>query len=107
MVRESFECVCALVIAPVRNPLQLLVVLRLSDSYKGNFEAALKAIQARTIILPVDLDRYFPPVDAEYEAQHIPNSTCRVVKSTWGHMALINPDDVSGFDTALAELLDG
>jgi hypothetical protein len=47
------------------------------------------------------------PVDAEYEAQHIPNSTCRVVKSTWGHMALINPDDVSGFDTALAELLDG
>ena len=75
--------------------------------YKGDFEAALKAIKARTIILPVDLDRYFPPVDAEYEAQHIPNSTCRVVKSTWGHMALINPDDVSGFDTALAELLDG
>jgi homoserine O-acetyltransferase/O-succinyltransferase len=64
-------------------------------------------VQARTIILPVDLDRYFPPVDAEYEAQHIPNGACRVVKSTWGHMAPINPDDVSGFDTALAELLDG
>jgi homoserine O-acetyltransferase/O-succinyltransferase len=75
--------------------------------YKGDFEAALKAIKARTIILPVDTDRYFPPVDAEYEAQHIPNSACRVVKSAWGHMAPINAGDISGFDTALAELLDG
>jgi hypothetical protein len=31
--------------------------------------------------LPAELDRYFPPVDAEYEAQHIPNGECRVVKS--------------------------
>jgi homoserine O-acetyltransferase len=75
--------------------------------YQGNFEAALKAMRARTIILPVDLDRYFPPVDAEYEAKHIPKGSCRIVKSIWGHMAPINPDDVSGFDTALAELLDG
>ena len=54
--------------------------------YKGDFEAALKAIKARTIILPVDTDRYFPPVDAEYEAQHIPNGACRVLKrhgATW------------------------
>jgi hypothetical protein len=36
--------------------------------YKGDFEAALKAIKARTIILPVDNDRYFPPVDAEVAA---------------------------------------
>ena len=48
--------------------------------FKGDFEASLRAIKARTIILPVELDRYFfPPVDAEHEAKHIPNGECRVV----------------------------
>jgi homoserine O-acetyltransferase/O-succinyltransferase len=75
--------------------------------HNGDFEAALRAIKARTIILPVDLDRYFPPVDAEYEAKHIPRGVCRVAKSIWGHMAPINPGDVSGFDPALTELLNG
>jgi homoserine O-acetyltransferase len=70
-------------------------------------EAWLTRREARTIILPVDLDRYFPPVDAEYEAKHSPNSACRIVESIWGHMAPINPGDVSGFDPALAELLNG
>ena len=52
--------------------------------FKGDFEAALRAIKARTIILPAELDRYFPPVDADYEAKRIPNAECRVVKSVWG-----------------------
>ena len=30
--------------------------------FKGDFGAALRAIKARTIILPAELDRYFPPV---------------------------------------------
>jgi homoserine O-acetyltransferase len=76
-----------------------------SPAYNGDFEAALRAIEARTIILPVDLDRYFPPVDAEYEAQHMPHGECRVVGSIWGHMAPINLGDVSGFDSAIKELL--
>lgn len=75
--------------------------------YNGNFEAALAATKARTIILPVDLDRYFPPVDAEYEARHMPNGECRVINSIWGHMAPINLGDVSGFDNAINELLGG
>jgi homoserine O-acetyltransferase len=79
---------------------------RISQAQAGCL-AALKAIKARTIILPVDTDRYFPPVDAEYEARHIPNSACRIVKSAWGHMAPINPGDISGFDSALTELLAG
>ena len=28
--------------------------------FKGDFEAALRAIKARMIILPAELDRYFP-----------------------------------------------
>lgn len=75
--------------------------------YNGDFTAALKATKARTIILPVDTDRYFPPVDSEYEAKHIPNGASRVVNSVWGHMAPINADDAPKFDAALAELLDG
>ena len=50
-------------------------------AYKGDFEAALRAIRARTIILPVDTDRYFPPVDAQEEARHIPNAKCLVIES--------------------------
>ena len=32
--------------------------------YRDNFEAALGAIKARTIVVPVDNDRYFPPPTA-------------------------------------------
>jgi len=77
-----------------------------SPEYKGNFEAALGAIKARTIVLPVDLDRYFPPVDSQYEARHIPNAECRVIRSDWGHMAPFNPADRPVIDAALAELLE-
>jgi homoserine O-acetyltransferase len=73
--------------------------------YNGNFEAALRAIKARTIIVPVDLDRYFPPVDAEYEAQHMPNGRCHVLKSIWGHMAPMDLSDTGVLDGLLNELL--
>lgn len=76
-----------------------------NDIYKGNFEAALGAIKARAIILPVDHDRYFPPIDSEYEAKHIPNSTCRVINSIWGHYMPVNPADRAAVDAALTELL--
>jgi homoserine acetyltransferase len=73
--------------------------------FKGDFEAALRAIKARTIILPAELDRYFPSGDAEYEAKHIPNGECRVVKSVWGHMPPMNPADTPAIDGALSKLL--
>ncbi len=77
-----------------------------NPQYGGNFEAALGAIKARTIVIPVELDRYFPPVDSEYEASHIPNGECRVIKSDWGHMAPMNPSDIPAIDAIVAELLD-
>jgi homoserine O-acetyltransferase/O-succinyltransferase len=80
-------------------------VILANATFQGDFEEALRAIKARTIILPAELDRYFPPADAEYEAKHIPNGECRVVKSVWGHMAPMNPDDVAAIDGALFELL--
>ena len=76
-----------------------------NPAHRGDFAQALRSIKARTIVLPVDTDRYFPPVDSEYEAAHMPNGTCRVIKSIWGHMAPMNPGDVPAVDAALAELL--
>lgn len=73
--------------------------------YNGDFEAALGAIKARTIVVPVDNDRYFPPADSQYEVEHIPGAKCRVVSSVWGHMAPMNPRDVPAIDAVLHELL--
>jgi homoserine O-acetyltransferase/O-succinyltransferase len=74
-------------------------------SFAGNFEAALDAISARAIILPAELDRYFPPVDAEYEARHMTNAECRAIPSSWGHMAPLEPASQQFIDAALQELL--
>ncbi len=78
-----------------------------TSTYGGNFEAALGAIKARTIIVPIDNDRYFPPVDSENEARHIPGGEVRVVASIWGHMALMNPADTPAIDAPLHDLLAG
>ena len=65
------------------------------------------AIKARTIIVPVGNDQYFPPVDSRNEARHIPGAEVSVVALAWGHMALMNPDDIPAIDTPLNELLAG
>jgi homoserine O-acetyltransferase len=75
-------------------------------THGGSLPAALGAIKARTIVLPIDTDRYFPPADSREEARHIPGGECRVVTSAWGHMAPMNPGDIPAIDTALKELLD-
>jgi len=59
-----------------------------SPAYGGDFDKALGAIKARTIILPGQYDSYFPPVDSLYEASKIPGAECRPIPSTWGHMTL-------------------
>lgn len=78
-----------------------------NPTYGGDFDAALAGIKAKTIVLPVDHDRYFPPVDAEYEASRIPGAECRIVRSSWGHMAPANPANIPTIDGALRELLWG
>lgn len=78
-----------------------------NPTYGGDFVKALGAITARTIVLPVDNDRYFPPVDSEFEAKHIPNGELRVVASDWGHMAPMNAGDIPAIDAALGALLAG
>jgi homoserine O-acetyltransferase len=75
-------------------------------SFGGDFDAALAAIQARTIILNAETDQYFPPVDSAYEASLIPGAESRPIPTIWGHLAPFNPDDQAFIDRALKELLD-
>jgi homoserine O-acetyltransferase len=76
-------------------------------SFGGDFDAALGAITARTIILNAETDQYFPPADSDAEAERIPGAESRPIPTIWGHMAPFNPDDQAFIDRALSELLDG
>ena len=60
--------------------------------HKGDLDAALGAIRAKTIIMPSATDLYFTPEDSEAEAVRIPNAQFRPIPSVWGHLAG-NPTD--------------
>ena len=77
-----------------------------NEQYKGNFNQAVGAIKAKTILMPCDHDRYFPPVDNQYEASHIPKAECRIISSEWGHMTLLNPADRPFIDQVFKDLLN-
>jgi homoserine O-acetyltransferase len=72
--------------------------------FGGDFEAALGSIQARTIILKAETDRYIPPVDSEYEANQVDSAQARPIPTIWGHLAPFNPQDQAFIDKALTEL---
>jgi homoserine O-acetyltransferase len=78
-----------------------------TPGFDGNFEKALGAIKAKAIVMPADMDLYFPPEDNEYEVEYMPNAELRVIKSVWGHFAGggANPVDTKFIDDALKELL--
>ena len=75
--------------------------------FNGDFDAALKAITCRTIVMPGDTDLYFRVPDNEYEVARMPNAELRPIPSKWGHGAGfgIDPADNAFIDKALAELL--
>lgn len=79
-----------------------------NELYNFNFEAALKAIKARAIVMPGSTDLYFPPVDNEAEVKLMPNAKFLPIPSIWGHWAGgpgTNPKDAQFIDNALKEVL--
>jgi homoserine O-acetyltransferase/O-succinyltransferase len=74
-------------------------------NFGGDFDAALGAITARTIIIQAETDRYFPPEDSDYEASKMPDARVQRIDTDWGHMAPFNPDDQVVIDAALRDLL--
>ncbi len=75
--------------------------------FGGNFETALQAIRAKTILLPSATDLIFPVADNEYEARQMSGAECRPIPSINGHFACapLDPSDGAFIDTALRELL--
>jgi homoserine O-acetyltransferase len=75
--------------------------------FNGDLAAALRAIEARAIVMPSVTDLYFRVRDNELEVAQMPNAELRPIPSTWGHAAGrgTNPADNQFIDTALRELL--
>lgn len=73
----------------------------------GDLAAALGRIKAKTYVMPISHDMFFPPSDCEVEQQLITNSEFRPISSIDGHLALFgtDPDCLSQIDDALKELL--
>jgi homoserine O-acetyltransferase/O-succinyltransferase len=78
-----------------------------TPGFDGSFEKALGAIKAKAIVMPAEMDLYFPPEDNEYEVKFMPNAEFCVLKSVWGHFAGggVNPVDTQFIDENLKELL--
>ncbi|KAL4809220.1 Alpha/Beta hydrolase protein [Aspergillus unguis] len=78
------------------------------EPYNGDFEKALAAIKAKTLVLPAKTDLYFPPEDSEYEVKCMSPGigTLRVFPSIWGHWAGgpgDSKEDVKWLDAQLSE----
>ncbi|KAK4505791.1 hypothetical protein PRZ48_003756 [Zasmidium cellare] len=59
------------------------------EPYNGDFDAAMKAIKAKALVLPAQTDLYFPPEDSEIEVAHMRPGVgkCVAFPSIWGHWA--------------------
>jgi homoserine O-acetyltransferase/O-succinyltransferase len=99
-----------------RDPHNLLAMLDtwlhcdISDNstYQADFDSALAAISARTLVMPSQTDLYFTPEDCAAQAAKMPNARYLPIPSIWGHRAgnpYQNPEDAAFIRTAVQELL--
>ena len=81
-----------------------------NELHNGRLAVALRAIKARTMIMPSRTDLYFTLEDAEAECAKIPNAEFRPIESIWGHRAgnpRDNTDDEAFLHAAVRNLLEG
>ena len=73
----------------------------------GDLAAALGRITAKTFVIPIDEDMFFPIRDCRAEQEHIKDSELRVVNDVLGHLALfgVAPTYMPQIDQHLGELL--
>lgn len=73
----------------------------------GDLAAALARVQAKTFVMPIDEDMFFPPRDCVREQALIKGSEMRELNSIWGHLALfgVEPEFLGQVDQHLNELL--
>ena len=76
--------------------------------YRGDYEKAMGAIAAKTLVMPATTDLYFTPEDCQAEAALISSSLYRPIPSIWGHRAgnpYQNPEDEAFLKQAVRELM--
>ena len=73
----------------------------------GDLAAALGRITARTFVMPVSTDLFFPVADCAAEQRLIKDSELRVIEDVHGHASLFNlvPSYAEQFDRAISDLL--
>ena len=73
----------------------------------GDLASALGRIRAKTFVMPISTDMFFPITDCAAEQALIPNSELRVLHCPWGHISLYGPDPgyIEQVDRAFADLL--
>jgi homoserine O-acetyltransferase len=73
----------------------------------GDLAQALGRIKAKTFVMPVSHDMFFPPADCQAEQQLIPDSEFRPLTSIDGHLGLFGTDAgmLAQLDANLKELL--
>jgi homoserine O-acetyltransferase/O-succinyltransferase len=74
----------------------------------GDLAAALGRITAKTFVMPIDEDMFFPVRDCCAEQELVPGSELRVVEDILGHLGLfgVAPTFMPQVDRHLTELLD-
>jgi homoserine O-acetyltransferase/O-succinyltransferase len=78
--------------------------------FRGDLPRALRAIQARAIVMPCRTDLYFPPEDSQLEVEHLRHGELRILPSKFGHVAggpNRIPEDTAFMEAAIRELLEG
>jgi homoserine O-acetyltransferase/O-succinyltransferase len=96
------------------NPPNLVAQLRtwqacdVGEATGAGYEAAMRAIAARALLMPGRTDLYFPPEDSEAEAALLSEARLAVIPSDWGHYAGggHDPGDVAFIDGEVARLLE-
>ncbi|MBW0089295.1 alpha/beta fold hydrolase [Pseudonocardia sp. KRD-184] len=73
----------------------------------GDLPAALRRITARTFVMPIDEDMFFPVRDCRAEQEQIAGSELRVIEDVLGHLGLfgVAPTYMPQIDRNLGELL--
>jgi homoserine O-acetyltransferase len=80
-----------------------------NDLYDGDLERALRAIQAKVLLMPGETDLYFRTADNEAELQLLSHAALKPIPSIWGHRAgnpVVNPMDASFVRHAVRDWLD-
>lgn len=79
----------------------------MAEHADGDLDAAPTLVTARTFVLPVDEDMFFPVRDCRPGQEKVPNSDLLVLEEVRGHMTLFGTADTfkPQIDRHLKELL--